>query len=102
MHLLLFIRTKLSGCIAVHLSHLFHDTQKSARITTLIVDKEFRRHGVGSKLIKVGEDYAKQMGCRLIELTSGMQRKNMGSHDFYRDMGYDNSIYEKQYLRKVF
>lgn len=57
-----------------------------ARIETTIVDERMRRLGIASQLIKKCEEKARGVGCKVIELDSGMQRR--GAHKFYEKSGY--------------
>jgi GNAT superfamily N-acetyltransferase len=59
----------------------------TARIETTIVDENYRRKGIGSKLIKKCEEKAKEMNCKLIELDSAISREN--AHKFYEENGYE-------------
>lgn len=58
-----------------------------ARIVSLTVDEKYRRHGIGSKLIKQAEQYAKQLGCKVLELSINSQNSHIYSC-FYKNLGY--------------
>ena len=58
----------------------------TARIETTIVDEKFRRQGIASKLIEKCEEKALELGCKVIELDSGLQREP--AHQFYESKGY--------------
>lgn len=91
----------LLGFIALAFHEFFVFEGKRCRIEGLIVDDKHRGHGVGRHLIQQAEILAKQEGCLLIELTSGLRRAKDGSHEFYRALGYENDdITGKLYLRK--
>jgi GNAT superfamily N-acetyltransferase len=89
------------GFIAFVLCDLFVLPGKRCRIEALCVDAALRKQGIGRKLIAEVEAEAKQKGCILLELTSGMRRAIEGTHDFYRALGFHNDGPDaKLYLRK--
>ena len=57
------------------------------RIETTIVDKNYRRLGIATKLIKECEKYAESLGCKVIELDSTTTREE--AHKFYESNGYN-------------
>lgn len=74
------------GVIALHWCVMLHQPRPVARITTLIVDERERGRGIGRLLLKAGAQSARQAGCDVVELTSGMQRAE--AHGFYRAQGF--------------
>jgi N-acetylglutamate synthase-like GNAT family acetyltransferase len=75
------------GLISFHAWPRFYEWGKIGRISSLIVEPTFRRKGIGQKLIKEIETFAKQANCARIEVTSRSQRKD--AHAFYEACGYD-------------
>ena len=57
-------------------------------IIGLAVKSNMQNKGIGTKLIKHIEKYAKEKGITSIILNSGVQRTS--AHDFYKSKGYDN------------
>jgi len=55
-------------------------------LENIIVKEDYRRHGVGRKMIEYIEDFAKKNGYRAIAFFSASKRKE--SHQFYEAMGY--------------
>lgn len=90
------------GLIAWSKSSLFVKDGSRIHIEALVVDKEYRRLGVGQALIKYLEKHIKKdKNICHIDLTSGTRRAVDGSHDFYDKLGYKNDGYmSKVYLRK--
>ncbi|QLG42761.1 GNAT family N-acetyltransferase [Paenibacillus sp. FSL W7-1088] len=60
-------------------------------IQALAVKKEFQHHGVGTKLLRHTENYAKELGISSIILCSGFKRTD--AHAFYEHNGYDKDSY---------
>lgn len=59
-------------------------------IFDLVTKEEERSKGYGAKLLRHLEAFARARGCRLVELTSGIRRKD--AHRFYEEkMGYTRS-----------
>ena len=56
-------------------------------IPELVVDKNYRKKGVGKALIQYCIKIAKKKGCFRLRLESGNKRK--GSHKFYKKIGFD-------------
>ena len=88
------------GCISIALIEYFHRKAQFMRITTLVVDANHRRQGVGKLLMEYAEAFASKHGCCFIELTSGTHRAKIGSHDFYKSLGYQDLCDVKKYLAK--
>jgi GNAT superfamily N-acetyltransferase len=60
-------------------------------IQALAVKKEFQHCGVGTKLLRHTENYAKELGISSIILCSGFKRT--GAHAFYENNGYHKDSY---------
>lgn len=59
-----------------------------AHVDELVVDRGHRGKGVGSQLLKHLIEFARQRGCRRIELDSAFHRKE--AHEFYQRHGFEN------------
>ena len=59
----------------------------------LFVKKEFRKYGIGIKLMKKSEEYAKSIGAKGIELSTA--KDNLTAQSLYEKIGYirDNEFY---------
>ena len=59
----------------------------------LFVKKEFRKYGIGIKLMKKSEEYAKSIGVKGIELSTA--KDNLTAQSLYEKIGYirDNEFY---------
>lgn len=60
-------------------------------IQGLAVKKELQNSGIGTKLLRHTENYAKEMGISSIILCSGFKRTD--AHAFYMHNGYDKDSY---------
>ena len=58
-------------------------------IENVITDTEYRRKGIGKKLIKMAIDYGKENNCYKIVLLSNVKRKE--AHLFYEGCGFDGN-----------
>lgn len=89
------------GVIAIASYPLFLSPFKRTRIEAFVVDENFRGQGIGTRLLQYVEQFAAIQHSMVIDLTSSISRKENGTHDFYRHLGYENKgKEEKVYLRK--
>lgn len=89
------------GVIAIASYPLFLSPFKRTRIEAFVVDENFRGQGIGTRLLQYVEQFAAIQYSMVIDLTSSISRKENGTHDFYRHLGYENKgKEEKVYLRK--
>lgn len=88
------------GCVAYHILDQFHSSEKHMRIVSLVSDQNYRRQGIGKKLLAFTEKVAKDNGCTVIELTSASHRMKNGVLDFYCNQGF-RCDGEKIYFRKI-
>lgn len=77
---------QIVGYMDVVIRHYYFAFDFTARIETAIVDENYRRQGIATKLIKACEEQAKKEGCKIIELDSAMHRKK--AHKFYKANGF--------------
>ena len=77
------------GLIALHRCEMIQYDRPVVRITALVVDHHSRRRGIGRLLIEYALGWADQAGCRLVELTSALDRAE--AHAFYRNLGFEPS-----------
>lgn len=59
------------------------------RIAAFVVDLNYRRNGIGEKLIQQSESWARDQGAIVIALNSGNREERKGAHQFYLKMGYE-------------
>jgi GNAT superfamily N-acetyltransferase len=60
-------------------------------VENVIVAKEMRHQGIGTRLMEEVERIAKTRGCRYITLVSSAKRRK--ARDFYHRLGYDSAHY---------
>ena len=58
-------------------------------IENIITAGDYRRRGVGRKLLETAIEYAKAQGCYKVTLQSGIKRPE--AHKFYESMGFDGN-----------
>jgi GNAT superfamily N-acetyltransferase len=59
----------------------------------LVVDRDYRKQGIGRRLLAQAEEWAVQQGCAVVRLWSSATRTD--AHEFYRRVGY--TIVKTQY-----
>jgi len=70
-----------------------------AEIGVLVVDKDFRKQGIGTKLMKKAEQWAKEKGYSEIRLRSGGHRKE--AHQSYKAIGYENINWQQLFQLRL-
>ncbi|KPL19643.1 MAG: hypothetical protein AMJ92_02175 [candidate division Zixibacteria bacterium SM23_81] len=80
------VQGRVVGLAHLHLAELFHEKGLLGRVMAIVVNKEARQAGVGTKLMSSVEKLARDAGCVKMEVTSGIQRD--WAHAFYRKLGY--------------
>lgn len=58
-----------------------------AEIEGVVVEDEFRGHGIGEALVRSAEHWARRHDCSEIRLRTNVVRER--AHEFYRRLGYD-------------
>ena len=76
----------VAGVLSFHIIPLFHAEGNLGRITSLVVTKSARTHGVGKALVQAAEDFGTAHGCVRIEVTTGEHRPE--AHRFYEKLGF--------------
>lgn len=86
-HLLLVARSggRAAGWLQVSRTRIF-ETPDSAEIAGLVVDEAQRGHGIGPRLLRAAEEWARRAGCRALRVRSNVIRER--AHAFYRREGY--------------
>ncbi len=90
-------RGRVIGLATVIMRHVIHDDAPVARLAALVVGEAQRGHGVGSAMLAETERIARQGGCSLIEVTSGLHRPE--AHAFYRGHGYEER--PRRFLKRL-
>jgi len=72
--------------------NLSHGILPWARVENLVVDRRYRRRGLGKLLMDYAVARAKEAGCYKITLGSNKKRKE--AHRFYRSSGFQDSALE--------
>lgn len=76
------------GCVTYLAFELENEGMK---IIALAVSKDYRRKGIGTKLLKTAEQWAKENNIEVILLNSGLPRED--AHAFYENQGYFKKSY---------
>jgi aminoglycoside 6'-N-acetyltransferase I len=68
-------------------------------IEGIFVKKSYRKIGVAKKLVKLGERWAKEKGCR--EMGSDAKPQNKTSRAFHKKIGYKETDIIVQFIKKI-
>lgn len=74
------------GCAFLEMKRDYVRPYKYGFISYVAVDKSYRQHGIGRKLIEKIIDVARANDCSAIELTSANSRET--AHIFYQTLGF--------------
>ena len=77
------------GLIGRHLMTTVHRRAPVGRIPILVVDSKARGQNIGRMLVDAVEQWCRNEGCELIEVTSNDRRT--AAHAFYRHLGYERT-----------
>lgn len=80
------VNGKVIGFISLCKLYAYEENGCYIRIVALVVDKQYRGYGVGTKLVNTAETWASSIGAFAIVLDSGINRKE--AHTFYNNRGY--------------
>lgn len=83
------------GVISFHVIPLFYIVGNLGRISSLVVNSQWQRRGVGGRLVQAAEEFGWSKSCLRIEVTSGDQRE--GAHEFYQSLGYQ--LDERRFIK---
>jgi ribosomal protein S18 acetylase RimI-like enzyme len=80
---------KVAGMCGISRRVVIHRSAPLGRITVLVVANEAQRQGIGRMLVEAAEEWMRNKGCQLVEVTSNDRRAE--AHAFYRHMGYERT-----------
>lgn len=85
--------TSVVGWINITISHVILE-DKQAEIGGLVVDESSRSQGIGRLLVQQGQAWAKQKGCKIMQVRSRTTRQQ--AHQFYQNIGF--TAYKTQHV----
>ena len=84
------LNNKIVGMVGL-CHNLFYEYDSSyVRIVAFVVDTNYRRKGIGEKLMHEAEKWATRQGATYMMLNSGNRLERKIAHKFYQDMGYES------------
>lgn len=89
---------KVVGYVHVEKYNLLY-FETMGNVLGLAVTEEYRRKGVGSRLMNAVEQWAKDNSIHFIRLNSGITR--IGAHIFYKSLGFEEEKEQKRFIKKV-
>ena len=67
-------------------------------VENVVTDKDYRKQGLGKKVMEKAIEFARQKNCYKVILESGAWRTE--AHQFYRNLGFDDTA-KKSFLLKL-
>lgn len=86
--LLALYEGKVVGMIGLVKGYYYEMDGSYVRIVALVVDSYFRGKGIGKKLLKEAESWARRIGATGIGLNSGNRPERFNAQKLYKNMGY--------------
>lgn len=77
----------LSTCYCVIIPNLTNFNQPICFVENVVTDKNYRKQGLGKRVIEKAIETAKENNCYKVILLSGIARKE--AHQFYEKIGFD-------------
>ncbi|KRL37887.1 GNAT family N-acetyltransferase [Liquorilactobacillus uvarum] len=104
--------TKRSICIEARQEEVFSGVMlllptrpETIEIINIAVVKQFRNHGIGQRLLKCAQNWAKQKGYRVIEIGTGSTsfgQLYLYQKNGFRICGIDKNFFVEHYERPIF
>jgi ribosomal protein S18 acetylase RimI-like enzyme len=79
--------SRVVGFVGVHVGPLYESDSLYGQIMAIAVSRDYRRMGIGRRLMHLAEEAMIQMGARIFVLGSGNHRA--AAHAFYETLGYE-------------
>lgn len=82
------IDTKSTGMVGLVRNYSYEHNKAYVRILALVTNGQFRRIGIGKKLIAAAENWAREIGADKILLNCGNREERTIARSFYLKIGY--------------
>jgi len=77
----------IASCYICIIPNLTRGGKSIGFIENVITDKDYRKRGIGKKIMENAIQYAKEQNCYKVILQSGNER--IDAHEFYKSLGFD-------------
>ena len=77
----------VGSCYICIIPNLTSNGKSIGFIENVITDENYRKKGIGKKLMEMAVEYAKENNCYKVTLQSGIKRPE--AHKFYEKIGFD-------------
>lgn len=88
---LALVDKKIIGFISYTIRTVIRYPKPIMEVEELYINPDYRKHGVGRKLMEHVLEYAKSVPCQYIFLASDIKREE--AHEFYKALGFDQYAY---------
>lgn len=79
------------GMMGMYLGYGYESNDNYVRIVAVVVHSNYRKHGIGSALLREAETYAKAHAAHKLVLNSGNRDERDLAHQFYISKGFEGT-----------
>ena len=83
------VNGNIAGMIGMNLGYHYEKNGNYIRIVALVVDQNYRRQGIGERLIQTAEEWTREKGATQLVLNSGNRDERSDAQQFYKDRGFE-------------
>ena len=85
----------IAGVVGTRVGSMYEIDEPYGQVMVIVVAAEYRRHGIGGRLVQAAESFFAARGARVAVVTSAHRRAD--AHAFYESHGYtfDGRRYKK-------
>ena len=76
----------IAGVVGTRVGPMYEIDEPYGQIMALVIAAEYRRHGIGGRLVEAAESFFAGRGARVVIVTSAHRRAD--AHAFYESHGY--------------
>ena len=87
----------IASCYICIIPNLTYNGKSIGYLENVITDENYRRKGIGKRLMEMAIEYAKEENCYKVVLQSGIKRAE--AHKFYEKIGFNGETKKAYELR---
>jgi GNAT superfamily N-acetyltransferase len=93
------IDKQVTGMVGLTKNFFYERNGIYVRVVALVINSQFRKRGIGKKLMKASEDWAKIIGADIVLLNCGNREERSIAQRFYTKLGYQ--VKSSGFIKKI-